>query len=192
MGQEKSKGTDKTTMNEDPTKIKLNVDWPQTNVKRDVDPMVQRFSGVAYHGDTPFDVPFISHIEGNLYQGGIDSSLKLKLPHFFKHVISVYPWESYVIEHNLRSHLSVMMYDSTEQDTGQVDAIADWVNACIADGPTLVHCQAGLNRSSLIVGRTLMFTGFTADEAIATIRNKRSSACLCNPAFEEYLRSLDA
>jgi len=171
------------TDHDDPTKIKL-----QTNVKKDLDPTIQRMSGIAYHGETPFDVPFISQIEGNLWQGGCQQGLML--PQFFKHIISLYPWEQYKVTHNLSSSLSVIMYDSTEQGYEQVDAIAAWVNSCVADGPTLVHCQAGLNRSSLVAARSLMLKGYTAKQAVGMIRRKRSDACLCNPAFEEYLFSL--
>lgn len=174
---------------EDPTKIKL-----QTNVKQEIDPTIQRMSGTATHGMTPFDVPFISHIEGNLYQGGCMNGLQL--PHFIKHVISLYPWESYTIKHELSSFKWVKMYDSLEQSTEQVDSIADWINICVKDAPTLVHCQAGLNRSGLVAARSLMLRGddwprmYSADEAIKLLRETRSPAVLCNPAFEEYLRSL--
>lgn len=174
-------------MSEDHTKIDIN--WPQTNVREEVDPMIQRFDGVATHGMTPFDVPFISHIEGNLYQGG--ASPHLQLPHFFKHYISVAPWYNYKINHEIKSNLSVIMYDSLEQSLEQVDSLAQWINTCVKDGPTLVHCQAGLNRSGLVAGRALMLQGKTADEAIKLLRETRSPAVLCNPAFEEHLRSLD-
>lgn len=175
--------------NDDPTKIKL-----QTNVKAEFDPTVQRMVGVATHGNTPFDVPFISQIEGNLWQGGCETGLIL--PHFFKHIISLYPWEQYKVSHDLKSSLSVVMYDSLEQSTDQVDAIADWVYQCTKDGPTLVHCQAGLNRSSLVAAKVLMRMGSegrgyrSADEAIRILRERRSPACLCNPAFEMHLRGL--
>ena len=174
---------------EDHTRISL-----QTNVKKEVDPTLVRMAGTAYHGNTPFDVPFISQIEGNLWQGGCQNGLHLPL--FFKHLISLYPWEAYRVTHNLSSSMSVMMYDSTEQGTEQVDAIANWINVCVKDGPTLVHCQAGLNRSSLVAARSLMLRGddwprmYTAEEAIKLLREQRSPACLCNPAFEEHLKSL--
>ena len=71
------------TDHDDPTKIKL-----QTNVKKDLDPTIQRMSGIAYHGQTPFDVPFISHIEGNLWQGGCQNGLIL--PQFFKHINNLF------------------------------------------------------------------------------------------------------
>lgn len=176
---------------EDPTRINL-----QTNVKKEVDPTLVRMSGTAIHGNTPFDVPFISQIDGNLWQGGCQNGLQL--PHFIKNVISLYPWEAYTVKHDLNSYLSVKMYDSLEQSMEQVDAIANWINVCVKDGPTLVHCQAGLNRSSLVAARSLMLKSgpdwdeqpYTADEAIYLLRKQRSPACLCNPAFEEYLRSL--
>jgi protein-tyrosine phosphatase len=82
------------------------------------------------------------------------------------------------------------MYDSLDQATGQIDRWARWVNARRRTGPVLVHCQAGLNRSSLVVGRALMLDGMSAPEAIWHVRKMRSPACLCNQTFEDYLRSL--
>ena len=169
---------------EDPTKITL-----QTNVKKERVPTIQRMVGTAIHGDTPFDVPFISQIDGNLWQGGCENGLQL--PHFFKHLVSLYPWESYRINHDMDSMLVVKMYDSLEQSFEEVEAIAAWINVAKKSGPILVHCQAGLNRSSLVVARSLMLEGKTADEAIAMLRDNRSPACLCNPVFESYLRGLD-
>lgn len=165
----------------DPTKIKL-----QTNVKQAVDPTIQRMSGIAIHGNTEFDVPFISHIEGNIWQGGCKNGLQL--PHFIKHVVSLYPWESYTIKHDLDSYLQVKMYDSLDQSMEQVEELARWVNVCKKTGPVLVHCQAGLNRSSLVVARALTMDGYTAEEAINIIRDNRSPACLCNNSFENYIR----
>jgi protein-tyrosine phosphatase len=169
---------------QDPTKITL-----QTNIKQDRDPTIQRMIGIARHGNTPFDVPFISNIEGNLWQGGCHNGLQL--PHFIKHVVSLYPWETYQIKHDLESYMSVKMYDSLDQSMEQIEAIAQWVNVCVKDAPTLLHCQAGLNRSSLVAARALMLEGRTADAAIKLLRDNRSPAVLCNQSFENYLRSLD-
>jgi protein-tyrosine phosphatase len=160
---------------EDPTKIDIAFD-----------PVVQRMTGITLHGNIPFDVPFISEIAPNLWQGGCQNGLVL--PTFIRHLVSLYPWEAYAIRHELYSGLVVRMYDSTDQEFSQVDAIAAWINACRADGPTLVHCQAGLNRSSLVAVRALMMEGMTADGAIRLLRDKRSPACLCNRSFERWLR----
>ena len=163
---------------EDPTKIDI-----------EFDPTIQRMVGTARHGMTPFDVPFISEIAPNLWQGGCQNGLVL--PDFIEHVVSLYPWEAYTLQKMPKTYLEVQMYDSLEQSYEQVEELAQWVNRRREEGPVLVHCQAGLNRSSLIAARSLMLGGMSADDAISTLRSKRSPACLCNPAFEEYLRSLD-
>lgn len=160
-----------------------------TRIDIAVDPTCQRMVGVTAHGLHEFDVPFVSEIADNLWLGGCEDGLVL--PDFIDHVVSLYPWESYEVRHPLRSRTEVRMLDSVDQGFEQVDDLAAWVNECRATGPVLVHCQAGLNRSSLVAARALMLAGSTADDAIATIRKRRSPACLCNPSFERWLRALD-
>lgn len=160
-----------------------------TRIPLALDPTERRMRGHAAHGNTPFDVPFISQIDGNLWQGGCQDGLIL--PEFIEHVVSLYPWEQYTVRHELKSSLTVRMYDSTDQGMAQVDAIAAWVNTAAADGPVLVHCQAGLNRSSLVVARALMLRGLPSGDAIGLIRERRSPACLCNPSFVAHLVGLD-
>lgn len=168
----------------DPTKIDVEVDDTST------DPRVRRMEGFTNHGNFHFDVPFITPIADNLWHGGCTTGLVL--PDEIVHVVSLYPWEQYTVHQHIRSVLSVVMYDSLEQGVDQIDGIAAWVNTCRADGPTLVHCQAGLNRSSLVVARALMFSdGLTGDQAVELLREKRSPAVLCNRAFEQHIRSSD-
>lgn len=164
-------------MSNDPTAILI-----------EFDPRQQRMMGVARHGMTPFDVPFISELAENLWQGGCRDGLIL--PEFIDYVVSLYPWEKYTIKHNA-DRTEIEMFDSLDQSTEQLDEIARLVNHLRKRGVVLVHCQAGLNRSSLVAARALMLDGLTANEAIRTIREKRSPACLCNAAFEAHLRSLD-
>lgn len=152
------------------------------------DPTVRRMVGVARHGNTPFDVPFISEIAPNLWQGGCQTGLVL--PTFIKSVVSLYPWERYQVEHELENELYVRMYDSLDQTTEQVDHLAALINVFRDQGPVLVHCQAGLNRSSLVAGRALVLGGMEGWQAVKTLRDKRSPACLCNPAFERWLKSI--
>ncbi len=160
-----------------------------TRIDIAVDPTRQRMVGVTAHGMHEFDVPFVSEIADNLWLGGCEDGLVL--PDFIDHVVSLYPWESYEVRHRLRSRTEVRMLDSVDQGFEQVDELAAWVNECRTTGPVLVHCQAGLNRSSLVAARALMLAGSTADDAIATLRQRRSPACLCNPSFEGWLRALD-
>ena len=135
-------------------------------------------------------MPFVSQIDGNLWQGGCEDGLIL--PDFFRHVVSLYPWESYTIEHEISSVLQIAMLDSLDQEFDRLDAIAHWVRSCLEDGPTLVHCQAGLNRSSLVAARVLMLGGLDSAAAIAKVRASRSPACLCIGPFVHWLgRSTD-
>lgn len=57
--------------------------------------------------------------------------------------------------------------------------------------PTLVRCQAGLNRSGLVVARLLIDTGMEAVQAIQLIRDKRSPDALFNAVFHDYLLTID-
>ena len=152
------------------------------------DPLIQRMRGVAYHGNTPFDVPFVSHVEGNLYQGGCENGLVL--PSFIKHVVSLYKWEAYTIPESDDPPVvvTVTMYDdSAGPDYENILELATTVHDFCEVGPTLVHCQAGLNRSGLVAGAALVLGGYTPEEAIRLLRDNRSPAVLCNKTFEAFL-----
>lgn len=166
--------------------------FDNSRIAIDVDPRDQRMTGTTWgDGFNPgiyFDVPYMTEIAPNLWQGGCAQGLVL--PRFISHMLSLYWVENYTIEHRLRTHRTVKMYDSMDQATDQVDRWARWVNARRKTGQVLVHCQAGLNRSSLVVARALMYEGMPAADAIALLREKRSPACLCNESFERYLLSI--
>ena len=57
--------------------------------------------GVSAHGLQPFDVPFISEIVPDLWLGGCEDDLVL--PEFIAHLVSLYPWERYTVDHELDS-----------------------------------------------------------------------------------------
>ncbi len=73
----------------------------------------------------------------------------------------------------------------------RLDLVASFGAACIKQGlKTLVHCGAGLNRSSLVSARILMMlNGLTGRQAIAQVRKYRSGA-LNNKKFVKMLLSL--
>lgn len=142
--------------------------------------------GIAAHGNTPFRVPLFSHIAGNLYVGGCPVGA---VPEQFRFVVCLYPWGmgSYTL-HASQVFVQAHLYDSAAMpDSGTVDAIAKAVLGFMAAGPTLVHCQAGLNRSGLVSARALILDGMPPADAIRLLREKRSEAVLCNPAFERWL-----
>jgi protein-tyrosine phosphatase len=51
----------------------------------------------------------------------------------------------------------------------------------------LVRCHSGYNRSGLVIGQALITMGYTAADAIALIRDRRSKQALNNALFVDYL-----
>ena len=162
---------------EDPTAFEVRFD-PRTNY----------MTGTTRLGNIYFSVPYMTQIKGNLWQGGCTNGLIL--PTFIEHLVSLYMWEEYTVEHELKSKRVITMYDA-EDDVlyDEIIELAEHVNECVADGPTLVHCQAGLNRSALVAGSSLVLAGMHPDDAIALLREQRSPAVLCNRTFESFVRN---
>ena len=158
-----------------------------TKIPIQFDPIVQRMQGTTVHGHLDFDVPFISHIQGNLYLGGCTSGLVL--PDYIRNVISLYPWERYQVLGELDSEFYIKAYDAgVEKIEPLLAKVSDWAVTCLKQGKTLIHCQAGLNRSSLIAALALIKMGVgTPREVIDLVRAKRSPAVLCNKEFEAWL-----
>lgn len=147
-----------------------------------------RIEGTAIHGNTPFSVPLASHIAGNLWTGGcIDG---VRLPHDFEFVISLYPWAQYELgPDTVRRELQAF---DAHHVSAELVGIAEIAAACVEHGKTLVHCQAGLNRSGLVGALVLLHQGMTPGAAIALLRARRSPAVLCNTTFEAFVRALAA
>lgn len=143
--------------------------------------------GIAREGNVPFSCSLISEIDDSLYQGGCKNGVNLGST--FKHIISLYPWERYKTK-DLDSFTEVRLYDGPSvPDEQQLYSLARWINICRSHGRTLVHCQAGLNRSGLLAGLALVLDGMSPDDAIAKLRAGRCNAVLCNHSFEKWLRA---
>lgn len=149
------------------------------------DPLTRRLAGFTQYGQY-VDCPYMTEIIPGLWQGGAENGLVL--PGFIEHLVSLCTSSQYDVRHQLASHLTVPMSDSGDQQMDDVDRIAIWALDSRDNGPVLVHCRAGLNRSGLIVARALILDGMPAGDAIALIRERRSPCALCNPVFEEWLR----
>lgn len=167
-------------------------------------------------GASYFEVPLFSHVFDNLWQGCSPSEFpdtvtkKIGVHDYsfvtsdppsckwlmdgdeprFDRILNLYPWGEYEVPLGT-SMLSVEAYDS-EDVFDELDELSDLVFDWLESGyRVLVHCQAGLNRSSLVIGYMLMkHYGYSADDAIQKIRDSRSPMCLCNDAFRQYLKSV--
>lgn len=54
----------------------------------------------------------------------------------------------------------------------------------------LVTCQAGINRSALVAAIGIgTLTRMSADHIVSMIRTRRSPNCLCNPHFQQILKT---
>lgn len=141
--------------------------------------------GIAREGMTPFKVSLFSQIDGNLWSGGCP---RVSAPEHFKFIVNLYPWEPYRC-HPHQALLQIQLFDSGEVPPEEtLVALATTVNAFRKAGPTLVHCQAGLNRSGLVTALALILSGMEPAFAIQRMREKRCDAVLCNKAFEGWLR----
>lgn len=133
-----------------------------------------------------FQVPYFSHIDGNLWTGAMP---RFRMPDFFTSVLNLYPWESYPRSASL-DYKEMEIYDSSDVGHGAFHEATDWIHERIGNGPLLVHCQAGINRSPTVAALYMMRTkGMTGDEAIALIREKRSPLALANESFRDWLRN---
>lgn len=136
---------------------------------------------------TPFRVPLISHVVGNLWQGGCVDGVRL--PDDFEFVVGLTNSQHYVLGPDT-VRVEVAMDDSPiVPDRKSLFDLARVTSAFCAKGKTLVHCQAGFNRSGLIAGLALVLDGMAPVDAIALMRAQRSPLVLCNPVFENWLLS---
>ncbi len=108
----------------------------------------------------------------------------------FTFIVNLYPWEQYPMsEHQVM--LMAPLLDSDQMPNEDVlNMLAEYVNMARRVGPTLVHCQAGRNRSALICALALVRSGSTPEDAIALIRSKHDPLALSNKTFESWLLNL--
>ena len=154
--------------------------------------------------DFSYDEPTWSEILPNLWQGGTgerdDFSETSYAPRatpevtakHFDFVATLYAWAKpadwFVREYRYG------FYDGnlTDASLDELHAVAEMAHAEWKRGSrVLIRCQAGWNRSGLVMALVLMKEGYTADDAIDLIRERRTKYALCNETFVEYLVGLD-
>lgn len=154
-------------------------------------------------------IPLWSEILPNLWQGGThdddiignDTFVKLFAdddaafitPDNFDTVVSLYQYSNPVGWFVKEYRYCVYDWTIEHMNLDEVFATARFAHAEWKQGKrVLIRCQAGLNRSSLIMALVLMYEGLTAENAVKLIRAKRSPYCLFNREFEKFLNSLDS
>ena len=149
--------------------------------------------------DIGFDFPLWSEILPGLWLGGTDDDDTIETgvdtykPRMitkddFDTVITLYSWAQPVDW--LVEEVRYGFYDSeiSHIDFAAVERAADFAYQAWKSGKrVLIRCQAGINRSSLVMAHVLMKDKYKAREAIDLMREKRSKAVLLNRHFVDYL-----
>ena len=134
-----------------------------------------------------------SEILPNLYMGGTDDAdivqFGRRLPQLdereeFDAVVTCYSYAqpmSWYVHENRYGFADGPMNAETFV---KVQELATWLHSEWKAGrKCLSRCQAGLNRSGLVIALVLMMDGYSADNALTLIREKRDRNALFNLDF---------
>ena len=138
-----------------------------------------------------------SQIAPNLFMGGTDDDATIDQPQIlqdltatneFDCVVTLYAWAApagWGVEERRFGFPDSHIID---EYIPTIVELAQWAHAKWSAGKRVnIRCQAGLNRSGLVTALTLMISGMSANEAIDTLREKRSGYALCNSEYERWL-----
>ena len=141
--------------------------------------------------------PLYSEVAPNLFMGGTDDLATIdqaqELKYFngtneFDCVVTLYAWAApanWGVEERRFGFPDANIID---EYLPTIVELAQWAHSKWAAGKKVnIRCQAGLNRSGLVTALTLMISGMSADQAIDTLREKRSTYALCNGEYEHWL-----
>jgi hypothetical protein len=73
-------------------------------------------------------------------------------------------------------------------DAEMIHSVGERIASLVSEGKHVaVNCLSGVNRSGLLVGRTLVELGYTPEEAIEAVRRARGPMALSNQHFVRFL-----
>ena len=146
------------------------------------------------------ELSLVSEILPNLYMGGTDD---YDIVQFGKILPELHERDEFDAVVTCYSYAQPMSWYVHENRYGFADGplspetfakaqeLASWLHSEWKAGrKCLSRCQAGLNRSGLIIALVLMIDGYSANEAIALIREKRDPSALFNLDFVRKLQAL--
>lgn len=155
--------------------------------------------------DIDWDFPLWSEILPGLWLGGTDDDDTIEdasnihvsraiTKEDFDTVVTLYAWANPVdwFVQELRYGFYDAGLANNNVDYASLNDAAEYAYKAWKSGKrVLIRCQAGINRSSLVMGLVLMRDGYPAAAAISLMRSKRSNAVLLNEDFVEYLKTKD-
>ena len=138
-----------------------------------------------------------SKVLPNLFISGTLDHDVVENPMNYTELLGPSPFDSVV---TMYGHARPLGYYVREQRFGIADAeidplsvpeilqLADWLFSEWKQGKKVAaRCQAGWNRSGLIIALVLLKEGYSPEEAISLIRERRSPNALCNPHFVKFI-----
>ena len=141
-----------------------------------------------------------SEILPGLYMGGtadddvVDVAKPLKNfndSNEFDSVVTAYSWAQPMSWHCHENRYGFADGFLDENTLSKVKDISEWIYSEWQRGRRcLVRCQAGLNRSGLIIAMCLVKAGYSPQQAIDLIRQKRSPQALFNQHFVQVLMKI--
>lgn len=145
------------------------------------------------------DTNLYSEILEGLYMGGTSDDDVVDIAKPLRNLNEVQEFDSVVTCYSWAQPMSWYVHENRfgfadgpidEETLVKVKELAAWLHKEWKSGKRcLSRCQAGANRSGLVMGAVLMIEGYTATEAINLIRSKRGPHALFNDHFVRYLES---
>ena len=119
------------------------------------------------------------------------STLSLALPAPFDSVVCMYGHANPIGHYVREQRFGIADAELDDESKPEIRQLAQWLHSEWKLGKRVAaKCQAGWNRSGLIAALVLLQEGFTSDDAISLIREKRSPNALCNPHFVAFIREV--
>ena len=139
-----------------------------------------------------------SEIAPNLFMGGTDdadvihyaASNRRRTDMPFDAIVTMYAWAQPADWQVQEFRYGVPDATISHIDLGRLkQAVEFGYNCWLAGDRVLIRCQAGLNRSGLVIALILMNTGLDAETAILEIRKNRAEIALFNEGYVEWLKA---
>lgn len=119
------------------------------------------------------------------------STYSLAQPAPFDSVVCMYGHANPIGYYVREQRFGIADAELDEESKPEIRQLAQWLHTEWKLGKrAAAKCQAGWNRSGLIAALVLLHEGFSSDDAIALIREKRSPNALCNPHFVNYINEV--